>query len=260
MTPLVSVRDLTISYTPGVYAVDHLSLDVYESEVLAIVGGSGSGKSTFLQCAIGLLSDGSAEISGALAYREEDVLSCGEERWNQLRGKEIAMIFQNTAASMNPNKKIRRQVWDYARVHSDMTREEAWSTMSRSMQNLRLREPERVLNSYPFQLSGGMQQRVAIAMSMLLHPSLILADEPTSALDVTVQAQVVSQIRELREKYGTAVIFVTHNMGVASYIADRIAVMEKGKLVELGTRDQVIESPETEYTKMLLAAVPELEE
>ncbi len=260
MTPLLSVRDLTISYSPGVYAVDHLSLDVYEGEILAIVGGSGSGKSTFLQCAIGLLSDGSADVEGMLSYRGEALLSRGEERWNQLRGKEISMIFQNTAASMNPNKKIRRQVWDYVRVHSDMSREEALDAMSRFMQSLRLKEPERVLNSFPFQLSGGMQQRVAIAMSMLLHPSLILADEPTSALDVTVQAQVVSQIRDLREKYGTAVVFVTHNMGVASYIADRIAVMEKGKLVELGARDQVIFSPEKDYTKLLLAAVPELED
>ena len=259
MMPLLSVRDLTISYTSNTRAVDHLSLDIYEGEILAIVGGSGSGKSTFLQCAIGLLSDGSAEVSGSATYRGEDLLTCSEERWNHIRGKEISMIFQNTAASMNPNKRIRRQVWDYVRVHSDMPKKEALRNMARSMQNLRLREPERVLNSFPFQLSGGMQQRVAIAMSMLLHPSLILADEPTSALDVTVQAQVVYEIKALREKYGTAVVFVTHNMGVASYIADRIAVMEKGKLVELGTRDQIIFSPEKDYTKLLLAAVPEME-
>lgn len=152
-------------------------------------------------------------------------------------------------------------VWEYARVHGKFDSKQAViDYMKELMRRVGFNEPDRVLRAYPFQLSGGMLQRIAIAMAMLLKPKLILADEPTSALDVTVQAQVAAQIKHLREKYGTSIIFVTHNMGVASYMADRIAVMEHGKLVELGTRDQVINHPQAEYTKLLLAAVPEMED
>ena len=156
--------------------------------------------------------------------------------------------------------RARKQVWEYAAAHGETDKNEILARMIELMHNVGFTQPERVLRSYPFQLSGGMLQRIAIALAMLLRPKLILADEPTSALDVTVQAQVAARIKRLRDKYGTSIIFVTHNMGVASYMADRIAVMELGRLVELGPRDQVIRYPQADYTKKLLAAVPELEE
>lgn len=258
-TDILSARDLCITYDGGEEAVKHLDLGVGYGEILAVVGGSGSGKSTFLHSAIGLLPD-STVMTGNLRFMDTELTSLSEEEWNGIRGTHIALIFQNTGLSLNPNRHIRKQVREYALAHSRTDIDDVYSDMIQLMKSVGFTSPERVLDSYPFQLSGGMLQRIAIAMAMLLRPKLILADEPTSALDVTVQAQVASQIKRLRADFGTSIIFVTHNMGVASYMADRIAVMEKGKLVEIGSRDQIIKDPRAEYTKMLLRAVPELEE
>lgn len=260
MNNILEAIDLNITYDGGDAAVKNLTLSLGYGEILSVVGGSGSGKSTFLHSAIGLLSD-SAEIRGSLRFEGREMVNLTEEEWNAVRGTEISLIFQNTGLSLNPNRRIEKQVWEYARVHGKFDSKQAViDYMKELMRRVGFNEPDRVLRAYPFQLSGGMLQRIAIAMAMLLKPKLILADEPTSALDVTVQAQVAAQIKHLREKYGTSIIFVTHNMGVASYMADRIAVMEHGKLVELGTRDQVINHPQAEYTKLLLAAVPEMED
>lgn len=259
MSNILEAKNLSISYETGEQAVKGLNLSLAYGEILTVVGGSGSGKSTFLHSAIGLLSD-SAEIQGGLCFEGRELTNFTEKQWNQIRGTEIALIFQNTGLSLNPNRRIKRQVWEYAFVHGQKDQQQILSDMEGLMKSVGFTDPKRVMDAYPFQLSGGMLQRVAIAMAMLLHPKLILADEPTSALDVTVQAQVASQIKRLRDEYGTSIIFVTHNMGVASYMADRIAVMEHGRLVELGPRDQVISNPQAEYTKLLLAAVPEMEE
>ncbi len=259
MSNILEAEKLNITYDEGSQAVIGLTLSLGYGEILAVVGGSGSGKSTFLHSAIGLLPE-DAELSGSLRFEGRELLGLTEEAWNTLRGREIALIFQNTGLSLNPNRRIHKQVWEYAHAHGAADRDKAIAEMKELMRSVGFGHPDRVLRSYPFQLSGGMLQRVAIALGMLLHPKLILADEPTSALDVTVQAQVAAQIKRLRSEYGTSIIFVTHNMGVASFMADRIAVMEKGRLVELGPRDQVIRHPQAEYTKKLLAAVPELEE
>lgn len=259
MSNILEARNLNITYDEENHAVIDLTLSLGYGEILTVVGGSGSGKSTFLHSAIGLL-DKSAEITGSLLFEGKEMVGLTEEQWNAYRGREIALIFQNTGLSLNPNRKIYKGVWEYAHAHGETDKDAILARMAELMTNVGFTEPERVLRSYPFQLSGGMLQRIAIALGMLLHPKLILADEPTSALDVTVQAQVAARIKRLRDKYGTSIIFVTHNMGVASYMADRIAVMEKGQLVELGPRDQVIRNPQAEYTKKLLAAVPELEE
>ena len=263
MTNILEAEHLSITYETGEgegqRAVIDLCLSLGHGEILTVVGGSGSGKSTFLHSAIGLLSD-SAHIVGSLKYEGRELIGLTEEKWNELRGVEIALIFQNTGLSLNPNRRIRKQVLEYAEAHGKRDAAQVLRDMEALMRGVGFVDPQRVLNAYPFQLSGGMLQRVAIAMAMLLKPKLILADEPTSALDVTVQAQVAAQIKRLRDEYGTSIIFVTHNMGVASYMADRIAVMEHGRLVELGTRDQVIRHPQAEYTKLLLKAVPELEE
>jgi len=259
MSNILEAEKLNITYDEGSQAVIGLTLSLGYGEILAVVGGSGSGKSTFLHSAIGLLPE-DAELSGSLRFEGRELLGLTEEAWNTLRGREIALIFQNTGLSLNPNRRIHKQVWEYAHAHGASDRDKAIAEMRELMQSVGFTHPDRVLRSYPFQLSGGMLQRIAIALAMLLRPKLILADEPTSALDVTVQAQVAAQIKRLRSEFGTSIIFVTHNMGVASYMADRIAVMEHGRLVELGQRDQVIRSPQAEYTKKLLAAVPELEE
>ena len=259
MANILEAEHLNITYDETDHAVIDLTLSLGYGEILTVVGGSGSGKSTFLHSAIGLLSE-DVEITGSLRFEGHEMIGLTENEWNAYRGREIALIFQNTGLSLNPNRKIAKGVWEYAKAHGETDRDAILSRMVKLMQNVGFTQPERVLRSYPFQLSGGMLQRIAIALCMLLHPKLILADEPTSALDVTVQAQVAARIKRLRDKYGTSIIFVTHNMGVASYMADRIAVMEKGRLVELGTRDQVIHYPRAEYTRKLLAAVPELEE
>ena len=259
MSNILEAEKLNITYDEGSQAVIGLTLSLGYGEILAVVGGSGSGKSTFLHSAIGLLPE-DAELSGSLRFEGRELLGLTEEAWNTLRGREIALIFQNTGLSLNPNRRIHKQVWEYAHANVAADRDKAIAEMNELMRSVGFGHPDQVLRSYPFQLSGGMLQRVAIALGMLLHPKLILADEPTSALDVTVQAQVAAQIKRLRSEYGTSIIFVTHNMGVASFMADRIAVMEKGRLVELGPRNQVIRHPQAEYTKKLLAAVPELEE
>lgn len=259
MSNILETEKLSITYDEDSQAVVDLTISLGYGEILTVVGGSGSGKSTFLHSAIGLLPDG-AKISGSIRFEGKEMAGLTEAEWNSYRGREIALIFQNTGLSLNPNRKIEKQVWEYADAHGEKDKDAILSGMVDLMKNVGFTHPDRVLRSYPFQLSGGMLQRIAIALGMLLRPKLILADEPTSALDVTVQAQVTSQIKQLRDKYGTSIIFVTHNMGVASYMADRIAVMEKGHLVELGTRDQIIGNPHAEYTKKLLAAVPELEE
>lgn len=259
MSYILESNHLNIYYEETKAAVTDLTISLNYGEILSVVGGSGSGKSTFLHSAIGLLPD-SAKIEGSLKFEGQELSAYSENEWNKIRGTQMALIFQNTGLSLNPNRRIYKQVWEYAYVHGKTDKGAIMSEIKTLMESVGFIQPERVLHSYPFQLSGGMLQRVAIALAMLLHPKLILADEPTSALDVTVQAQVAAQIKRLRDEYGTSIIFVTHNMGVASYMADRIAVMEKGRLVEIGSRNDVIKYPQAEYTKKLLAAVPELEE
>ena len=168
------------------------------------------------------------------------------------------MIFQDCGGTLNPIRRIGSQYVEYIRTHSKMSKEEAWELAVSMLQKMRLPDAENVMKSFPHQLSGGMRQRVGIAMAMTFNPELLLADEPTSALDVTTQAQIVRQMMELRDKSGTGIIIVTHNLGVAAYMADQLIVMQNGKVVDQGTRDQVMNHPTNAYTKKLLAAVPEM--
>ena len=257
---LLIIHDLSVRYGGGQEALSQIDFSIGRGEIVAVVGGSGSGKSTLLKCVIGMFLDGEFEISGQMMFKDSNMLAWTEADWNRVRGEEITMIFQNTDISLNPNRKIIKQIWEYAAAHGRRDKTEVKAQIVPLLKAVQLTDAERVLESYPFELSGGMLQRVSIAMSMFLNPDLILADEPTSALDVTVQAQVVRQIRDIRDRLGAAIIFVTHNMGVASYVADRIVVMEHGKIAEEGTRDQIIFHPAAAYTRRLLSAVPELEE
>lgn len=256
---ILTVENCSITYDGVKNAVDHVSLRVDEGEIVSIAGESGSGKSTLLHGVLGLLPRSAARKGTIRVFgRELSELKPAELR--RLRGEEIAMIFQDTGRYMNPIARIGAQFRQYLRCHGSSSAAACDAAALELFRRVHLADGERILRSYPFELSGGMRQRVGIAMAMALKPRLLLADEPTSALDVTVQAQIVRQLMELRKKYGTAIILVTHNMGVASYMSDRIGVMRDGRLVEMGPAEQVIHAPQNEYTRALLGAVVELDD
>lgn len=256
---LLEIQNCTIQYGDGAPAVSDVSLSVEEKEIVSIVGESGSGKTTLIRAVLGILPVGGHIASGKILFQDEDLTAMDEDDLCRIRGEKIAMIFQDVGASLDPIRRVESQYTESIRTHHKIHKRDAVAMEEDMLSRVKLADPDRILQSYPFELSGGMKQRVGIAMSMTARPRLLLADEPTSALDVTVQAQVVRELKELRDKYDAAIILVTHNMGVASYISDRIGVMKSGELVEYGTRDEVIYHPQHEYTKSLLDAVPRLE-
>ena len=242
-----------------VKAVNEVSFDVEKGKTLGIVGESGCGKSITSLSIMGLVEKPGNIEGGEILFEGEDLLKKTEVQMRAIRGKKIAMIFQDVGASLDPIRIVESQYRESILAHRKMAKADCRSLEKEMLAKMHLTDPERVMVSYPFELSGGMKQRVGIAMSMTARQRLLLADEPTSALDVTIQAEVVREMKKLREQYETAIILVTHNMGVASYISDKIGVMCKGELVEFGKRDDVIFHPKHEYTKKLLAAVPRLE-
>lgn len=241
-------------------AVRHVSFYVPEGKIVAIVGESGSGKSTLIRAVIDLLPIGGRISSGTISFLGRNMNEFTKEEKRKMRGEQISMIFQDAGTYLNPRRKIGSQYLEIIDAHLSLTKEEKKKMAVEMLHRLKLSDPERILRSYPFQLSGGMQQRVAIAMAMSMNPRLLVADEPTSALDVTIQAQVVQEMLNIRDKFGTAIVIVTHNMGVASKMADYIAVMQNGELVEFGTREEIIYEHKHPYTRKLLSVVPELEE
>lgn len=256
---ILEFKDLSITYKEK-KAVKGVSFAVPENKIVALVGESGSGKSTLLRSVLNLLSADGSISQGNIFFRGKDMSKLSLKEMQSLRGREISMIFQDAGSYFNPRVKIGRQYLETLSAHLSFKKEELEVLAKETLRKLKLSDAERIMKSYPFQLSGGMLQRVAIAMAISLKPRLLLADEPTSALDVTVQAQVVQEILNLKKELNTAVLFVTHNMGVASKMADYIAVMKNGELMEFGSREQVIFHPESTYTKDLLEAVPKLEE
>ena len=256
---ILRLENVSITYDGEKDAVQEVSFSVEEGQIIGIVGESGSGKSTLLHSLQGLLPRGAASRgSFSLLGRELSALSEGELR--DMRGRDISMIFQDTGRFMNPTSRVGKQFDEFLKVHGIRSREERLKTELEMLSRVHLHDGERVLKAYPFELSGGMRQRVGIAMAMTLKPRLLLADEPTSALDVTVQAQVVYEMMELRRKYGTTIIMVTHNMGVASYMSDVLGVMQQGRMVEWGKTEEVIENPRHPYTKALLSSIIELQD
>lgn len=241
--------DVTIAYGAE-KAVRHVSFSVPRGEVFAIVGESGSGKSTLVRAAFGMLKQ--ASISGQILLNGIDVSTLSDGDWRQLRGTQISMIFQNPSAYLNPNRTVENHFKDLFRAHGESY------DASRVMDMLNLVHldgRERILQSYPFQLSGGMQQRLAIALSLILNPTIVFADEPTSALDILVQASVLDLLREVTQALGATVVIVTHNIKAAARIANSIGVMNKGQLVEVGTTEDVINNPKDEYTRVLLDSI-----
>ena len=255
---MLEIKDLTIQYGDKLPVVENFSLSLKKGEIITIVGESGSGKSTVLSSILGLLPNGGKIISGDIIYNGESMLNKSLNQWRELRGTEITMISQDSGGTLNPIRKIGKQFVEYIQTHSKMSTKEAEEKAKDMFSKVNLPDPEIIMKSYPHQLSGGMKQRVGIAMALTFHPKIILADEPTSALDVITQAQIVKEIMDLRKKFDTSIIMVTHNLGVAAYISDKIIVMQNGKIVDAGNKNAVIENPKSDYTKKLLAAVPEI--
>ena len=255
MKPLLEIKNLNINYKNSIKAVKNVSLTLEDNQIISIVGESGSGKSTLIRAILKLLPTGGKIESGKIFFLEKDILTLNKKELNKLRGKDIGMIFQDPNSTMDPIKTIEKQFIEYILEHNNISKKEAIDLAKKYLLKLNLIDVERVLKSYPFELSGGMKQRVSIAMAMAQNPKLLLADEPTSALDVTIQAQVINELKKIRENFKTSIILVTHNMGVAAYISDKIAVMRNGEIVEFGDRDQIIKNPQHDYTKSLLNAI-----
>lgn len=242
-----------------VKAVNGVSYSVEPGKTLGVVGESGSGKSVSAMSILKLL-DGNGYIdSGEIIFDGKNLADVSVKDMCKIRGNEISVIFQEPMTSLNPIFTVERQLSEPFIIHQGMNKKEAAVKVVEMLKDVRIPNPEAVAKQYPHQLSGGMRQRVGIAMAMTFNPELLLADEPTSALDVTTQAQIVRQMMELRDDFHTSIIIVTHNIGVAAYMADQLIVMQHGKVVDQGTRDEVMNHPTSDYTKKLLAAVPEME-
>lgn len=241
--------NVSISYSAE-QAVRDVSFSVRTGEVFAIVGESGSGKSTLIRAAFGMLKN--ATISGQILLNGADITTLSDKDWRQMRGMSMSMIFQNPGTYLNPARTVENHFKDLLRAHDepyDVNR------VLHMLQLVHLTEGERILQSYPFQLSGGMQQRLAIALSLILKPDIVFADEPTSALDMLVQSSVLDLLKEVTQALGATVILVTHNIKAAARIADRIGVMNKGYLVEMGATEEVMAHPKDDYTRILLDSV-----
>ena len=256
---LLSIKNLAVTYgnnpNPTIAGVN---LDLAEGEIVSIVGESGSGKTTVIRALLGVLPNTGRVSEGSITFDGQDLLGLSTKDWLDLRGNHIAMIFQDSGNMMNPIQTIGKQFVEFIQLHSTMSKQEAEAKAIEMLALTNLPHPEAIMKSYPFELSGGMRQRVGIAMAITFSPKLLLGDEPTSALDVTTQAQIVEELLRINRDNKTSMIIVTHNIGVAAHMSDKIVVMKQGAVVEYGTAEEVIRNPQAEYTKQLLNAVPEI--
>ena len=257
---MLKIDNITVQYGNNKPTIEDFNLEISSGEIVAIVGESGSGKTTVIRSVLGLLPGQGKVTKGDIVFEGDSLLKYTDKQWNQCRGTKMSMIFQDCGAMINPIRKIGNQFIEYIRTHEKMSKEEASKKAINMLEQMMLSNPDNIMKSYPFQLSGGMRQRVGIAMVMTFNPKLLIADEPTSALDVTTQSQIIRNMLELREKFNTGIIMVTHNLAIAAYISDKIIVMKDGKIVEQGSRDNIINNPKDEYTKELLNSVSNWEE
>ena len=277
--PLLDVRDLTIQFpqfragrvvppaerataAAPVAAVHSLSFSIAPGEVLGLVGESGSGKSITALAIMGLLPP-AAVVTGKITFQNGDgpatqLTTLPSEQLRQLRGSRIAMIFQEPMTALNPVMRVGEQIAEAVRAHHRVSQSEAWGRAVEGMRDVAIPDPELRARSYPHQLSGGMRQRVMIAMAIVNRPQLLIADEPTTALDVTIQQQILDLLNDLRHKFGLAMLFISHDLAVVSHVADRVAVMYAGNLVELGAKADIFHAPAHPYTQGLLRAIPTL--
>ena len=253
---MLKIDNITVQYGNNKPTIEDFSLEISSGEIVAIVGESGSGKTTVIRSVLGLLPGQGKVTKGDIVFEGDSLLNYTQKQWNQCRGTKMSMIFQDCGAMINPNRRIGSQFVEYIRVHEDMPKDKAKDKAIDMLNRMRLPQAKDIMRKYPFQLSGGQRQRVGIAMAMTFQPKLLIADEPTSALDVTTQSQIVKEMMELRDKYDTSILIVTHNLAVAVYMADKIIVMKDGEVVDRGTRDEILNNTTSDYTKRLLASVP----
>ena len=255
---ILTYESVEISFG-GRTVVQDVNFSLKSGEILGLVGESGSGKSTLIKAAMGLLGSDGLVTKGDIRYMGQNILDIPEKEKRKVRGAKIGMIFQDAGASLCPIRTIGEQIYESMRAHVKITRSGAKDRAMELFEKLNFKDSQRVWDSYPFELSGGMNQRAGIAIAMLMNPPILFADEPTSALDVSVQRQVVKEMLKLRELFGTAIIIVTHDIGVVRAMADTVLVLKDGKAVEYGPAVKVLEHPEDPYTKKLLTAVPKLQ-
>ena len=260
--PVLQVQDLVVKFRlrgQVLTAIRGISMDLYKGESLAIVGESGSGKSVFTKTFIGLLDNNGWVDQGAILYDGQDLARFKSERdWLKIRGKRIAMVFQDPMTSLNPVKSIGKQVQEAFTLHNKVSKEEAKRRTIALLKDVGIPEAERRYKQYPHEFSGGMRQRVVIAIAMACVPEILICDEPTTALDVTIQAQILQLLRRLQASYGLTVIYITHDLGVVANVADRIAVMYAGDIVEIGQGEEVFYNAQHPYTWALLGSLPQL--
>ena len=260
-SPGLQIVGLTVALPAGSdrrHALDDVTFAIATGEIVCLVGESGSGKSITAQTIMGLLPRGLRSLGGAVRLDDEDILQAAEARLRQLRGRRMSMIFQEPMTALNPVMTCGKQIDEVLATHTALSAVERRAQTFAMLERVQMSDLQRVYDAYPHQLSGGQRQRIMIAMALILKPALLIADEPTTALDVTTQAQILSLIRELQRERDTAVLFVTHDFGVVSEIADRVAVLRLGELVEIGTTREVLGNPRHEYTQTLIRSVPSL--
>ncbi|WP_163557256.1 ABC transporter ATP-binding protein [Halomonas sp. NO4] len=256
---VLSIRDLTLALPKGAdraFAVEHVSYDVAAGEILCVVGESGSGKSMAANAVMGLLPKGVHATAGEILFDGQDLLTLDENAHRALRGLRIGMIFQEPMTALNPLMRVGAQIAEVFEAHGRYTPKERQARALALLEEVGIPQPERAIRAYPFQLSGGQRQRVMIAMALALEPELLIADEPTTALDVTTQAQILELIRDLQQRHGMAVMFITHDFGVVAEVATRVCVMREGEVVELGEARDVLDHPRHDYTRALIDAIP----
>ena len=260
--PILSVHDLVIKFNlrgKVLTAIRGISLDIYRGESLAIVGESGSGKSVFTKSFMGLLDSNGWIDKGSIIYDGKNLAEYKtEKQWLGIRGKEIAMVFQDPMTSLNPLKTIGKQIQETVELHQGLHGHAAREKTYEILTDVGIAEPQRRYKQYPHEFSGGMRQRVVIAIAVACMPKILICDEPTTALDVTIQAQILQLLKDLQKKYGLTVVYITHDLGVVANVADRIAVMYAGDIIETGLCEEVFYNPQHPYTWALLSSLPQL--
>ena len=256
---MLDIQNLSVVFTDGqepFTAVDRFSLQMEQGEIVGIVGESGSGKSMTAHALMGLIRRSEVTVSGSAVFEGTDLLSLSGGELRQIQGRDLSIIFQEPMTSLNPTMRIGKQVEESLYIHDKLSRAERRAKALDAMALAGLPDPETVYRQYPHQLSGGMRQRVMIASALVLRPRLLIADEPTTALDVTIQAQILDTLRDINRREGTAILFISHDLGVVRALCSRVVVMKQGKIVESGPVDEVFYHPREDYTKLLIDSRP----
>lgn len=256
---MLEIKELTVTFKSReeeINVVNDVNLTLSMGEILAIVGESGSGKTTLGRAVLSILPKNGVVKKGEIIFNGKDIIKCNSSEMEKVRGKEISMIFQNPMTSLNPTIPVGKQIVEAIRIHNKTNKKEAKIETIRLMKLVKIENAENRFYEYPHQFSGGMRQRIVIAIALSCNPKILIADEPTTALDVTIQNEVLDLLLDLQKTIGLTIIFITHDLGVVSKVADRVAIMHKGSIVEVGNLEKVIYNPEHPYTRKLLTAIP----